>query len=85
MYYLFSGEGGTERGHMETVARSISPWGPFEPAPHNPVLTHRHLTLHPVHCTGHADLVEARDGSTCGGFRGVGVGPERCEEVRIRA
>lgn len=62
-YYLFSAEGGTERGHMQTIARSSSPYGPFEPAPHNPVLTHRHLTVQPIQCTGHADLIEAPDGS----------------------
>lgn len=63
VYYLFSAEGGTEKGHMQTIARSASPYGPFEPAPHNPVLTHRHLTVQPIHCTGHADLIEAPDGS----------------------
>jgi alpha-N-arabinofuranosidase len=63
MYYLFSAEGGTEKGHMQTIARSASPYGPFEPAPHNPVLTHRHLAVEPIQCTGHADLVEASDGS----------------------
>ncbi|MGY1815677.1 family 43 glycosylhydrolase [Blastococcus sp. SYSU D00820] len=61
-YYLFAAEGGTERGHMQTVARSSSPWGPFEPAPTNPVLTHRHRMLHPIQCTGHAELVQAPDG-----------------------
>jgi alpha-N-arabinofuranosidase len=63
VYYLFSAEGGTERGHMQTIARSASPYGPFEPAPHNPVLTHRHLTVQPIQCTGHADLVEGPDGT----------------------
>ncbi len=62
LYYLFSAEGGTEKGHMQTVARSTSPYGPFDPAPHNPVLTHRHLVVNPIQCTGHADLVEAPDG-----------------------
>jgi xylan 1,4-beta-xylosidase len=62
-YYLFSAEGGTEKGHMQTIARSRSPYGPFQPAPHNPVLTHRHLVMHPIQCTGHAELVEAPDGT----------------------
>ena len=62
-YYLFSAEGGTEKGHMQTCARSSSPWGPFESAPNNPVLTHRHLVLHPIQRTGHAELIEAPDGS----------------------
>lgn len=57
-YYLFAAEGGTWQGHMQTVARSRSPWGPFVGAPHNPVLTHRHRVMHPVQSLGHADLVE---------------------------
>ena len=32
-YYLMIAEGGTEYGHMETIARSCSPWGPFESCP----------------------------------------------------
>ena len=40
-YYLLISEGGTEYGHMITIARSASPWGPFEPGPRNPILTHR--------------------------------------------
>ncbi|MCM0616893.1 glycoside hydrolase family 43 protein [Paenarthrobacter sp. TYUT067] len=39
-YYLFAAEGSSWKGHMQTIGRSRSPWGPFEPAPHNPVLTH---------------------------------------------
>ncbi|WP_171026096.1 MULTISPECIES: glycoside hydrolase family 43 protein, partial [unclassified Clostridium] len=35
-YYLMIAEGGTELGHMETIARSDSPYGPFESCPHNP-------------------------------------------------
>lgn len=62
-YYLFSAEGGTWKCHMQTMARSRSPWGPFEPAPHNPVITHRHRVGHPIQTLGHADLVEATDGS----------------------
>jgi len=62
-YYLFAAEGGTQKGHMQTIARGPSPYGPFEPAPHNPILTHRHLVLHPIQCTGHAELIEAPDGT----------------------
>jgi xylan 1,4-beta-xylosidase len=62
-YYLMIAEGGTEYGHMETVARSRSPWGPFEACPHNPILTHRNHGTHPLQGTGHADLIEAHDGS----------------------
>ncbi len=62
-YYLLCAEGGTGYGHMITVGRSESPWGPFTPCPHNPILTHRHLVPHGIRYTGHGDLVEAHDGS----------------------
>jgi len=62
VYYLLCAEGGTEYGHMETCARSDSPWGPFESCPHNPILTHRNRGGHPIQGTGHADLVQAHDG-----------------------
>ncbi|MEV2245750.1 glycoside hydrolase family 43 protein [Streptomyces sp. NPDC049970] len=61
-WYLLLSEGGTERGHAMSVARSRTPTGPFEPHPDNPVLTHR-STGHPVQNTGHGDLVEAHDGT----------------------
>lgn len=56
-WYLMIAEGGTERGHSVTIARSRRPDGGFEPCPHNPILTHR-STSHPVQSVGHADLVE---------------------------
>ncbi|MEE4540375.1 family 43 glycosylhydrolase [Streptomyces sp. V4-01] len=62
-YYLFSAEGGSWKGHMQTCGRSRSPWGPFEPCPDNPVITHRHRVGHPIQTLGHADLVDAPDGS----------------------
>ncbi|GLW67967.1 glycoside hydrolase 43 family protein [Kitasatospora phosalacinea] len=61
-WYLMIAEGGTERGHGVSIARGRTPSGPFEPCPHNPVLTHR-STARPVQNTGHADLVQAPDGS----------------------
>ncbi len=66
-YYLSIAEGGTEYGHMQTLARSRSARGPFEPCPHNPVLTHRSRPTS-VHAVGHCDIVEAPDG------RWIGVG-----------
>ncbi len=62
-YYLMISEGGTEFGHMVTMARSKSPWGPYEPCPRNPILTHRDQENSPIAATGHADLVQAADGS----------------------
>ncbi|WP_062318127.1 glycoside hydrolase family 43 protein [Demequina maris] len=61
-YYLMLAEGGTEAGHMITMGRARSPWGPFEPAPANPLLSHR-SSAHPFQSIGHADLVELEDGS----------------------
>ena len=61
-WYLMVAEGGTGLGHAVSIARSRSPRGPFEGAPHNPILSHRSLA-HPVQSTGHADLVERPDGS----------------------
>jgi alpha-N-arabinofuranosidase len=74
-YYLMCAEGGTEYGHMETIARSDSPWGPFEACPHNPILSHRNRGGHPIQGTGHAEMVQAHDGSwwlAFLGFRNTG-------------
>ncbi len=62
-YYLLISEGGTSYGHSLTVARSDSPWGPFEPCPHNPILTHCARVAHPIQATGHADLVQVENGT----------------------
>ncbi|MGW7258029.1 glycoside hydrolase family 43 protein [Streptomyces sp. NPDC054834] len=61
-WYLMLAEGGTALGHGVSIARARSPRGPWEPAPGNPLLTHRG-TDRPIQCTGHADLVRAADGS----------------------
>jgi xylan 1,4-beta-xylosidase len=64
-YYLMCAEGGTSVRHSEVVLRARSPWGPFKPYPHNPILTQRDLPpdrADPVINAGHADLVEAPDG-----------------------
>lgn len=64
-YYLMIAEGGTEVGHMVTIARSRSPYGPYESNPDNPILFHwrKAAQSNPIQGTGHADLVEAHDGS----------------------
>ena len=69
-YYLLLSEGGTEYGHMITMARAKSPWGPFEPCPRNPLLTHRSW-FSPIQAVGHADLVETPDGNWFAVFLGV--------------
>ncbi|WP_448059738.1 family 43 glycosylhydrolase [Cellulomonas hominis] len=60
-WYLVIAEGGTERGHCVSIARSTRPDGPFEGHPANPVLSAR-STARPVQNTGHGDLVEGPDG-----------------------
>ena len=57
-YYLFASEGGTNQGHMVTVARSRNIWGPYEGCPENPILTNRDDTSKQISCSGHCDLVE---------------------------
>jgi beta-xylosidase len=61
-WYLMIAEGGTERGHAVTIARGPSPEGPFEGAPHNPLVTARG-TDRAVQNTGHGDLVQRPDGT----------------------
>ncbi len=63
-YYLLAAEGGTEFHHAVSVARSASVTGPYEGNRSNPILTHRHLG-HGMDVVGpgHADLVQAADGS----------------------
>ncbi len=61
-YYLMISEGGTSYNHSLTIARSDSPWGPFEANPANPILTHRDLPDNPFQAMGHGDLFETPDG-----------------------
>ena len=64
-YYLMIAEGGTEYGHKEMMARSRTLTGPYTADPANPILTHinRNAEGNPIQGTGHADLVQAQDGS----------------------
>lgn len=62
--YLLASEGGTSIHHALSVARADHPTGPYEGCKGNPIFTHRHLgRSYPVINVGHADLVEAPDGS----------------------
>ncbi|MDB5792117.1 MAG: glycoside hydrolase family 43 protein [Massilia sp.] len=61
-YYLLHAEGGTSYGHVVILARSRSPWGPFEGAPGNPILTHRDRPDLRLQALGHADLVQTPEG-----------------------
>jgi xylan 1,4-beta-xylosidase len=63
-YILLASEGGTEHDHAVSVAAADRVTGPYVGNPRNPVLTHRHLgRSFPVAGVGHADLVQAGDGS----------------------
>jgi alpha-N-arabinofuranosidase len=62
-YYLLISEGGTSYQHSLTVARSKSPWGPFEADPANPILTHRDHPELPLQAVGHGDLVQTQEGA----------------------
>jgi len=64
-YYLLIGEGGTEYMHSATIARSRDIYGPYENCPLNPILTHanRRAQGSQIQGVGHADLVQATDGS----------------------
>ncbi|MDE6108948.1 MAG: glycoside hydrolase family 43 protein, partial [Muribaculaceae bacterium] len=78
-YYLLIAEGGTELGHGATIARSRDIYGPYTPAPHNPVLSNFRMAAQgsTIQGVGHADLVDAPDGSwwiVALGYRTMGNG-----------
>ena len=73
-YYLMCAEGGTGGWHSEVIFMSDSPKGPFVPAPNNPILTQRHFPAdrkNKIDWTGHADLVEGKDGKYYAVFLGI--------------
>lgn len=72
-YYLMAAEGGTAEDHSEVIFKSKSIWGPYESFEANPILTQRDLPAdrsNPVTCTGHADLVQTRQGDWVAVFLG---------------
>ncbi len=60
-YYLFLAEGGTGDGHMESVARSRSLWGPYEHCPFHPILS-RKRSWSFIQRSGHGKPVQLADG-----------------------
>lgn len=75
-YYLMAAEGGTEEAHCENIARSNTIWGPYTANPANPILAHANAAGqgNPIQGVGHADMVQAHDGSwwmICHGYRKV--------------
>lgn len=80
-YYLLTAEGGTERGHAATVARSKSIEGPYELDPKTPMLTSRDWPEGYLQRAGHGSLVQAPGGEwfmahLCG--RPIGHGEGCC-------
>ena len=64
-YYVMAAEGGTGDQHSEVIFRSKSPWGPFEAAPYNPILTQRDLPkdrANRITSSGHADIIQTPEG-----------------------
>jgi xylan 1,4-beta-xylosidase len=64
-YYLMAAEGGTEEAHSETIARSHNIWGPYTDNPANPILAHANAAGqgNPIQGVGHADMIQAHDGT----------------------
>lgn len=63
-YYLMLAEGGTREGHMVTMMRGNSVWGPFEPSPYNPVVSNKDKAREPLQCIGHADFICDEDNNS---------------------
>ncbi len=73
-YYLMCAEGGTGWYHSEVIFRSRSPWGPYEAAPTNPILTQRDLPANReniVAAAGHADMIQTPEGDWWAVFLGT--------------
>ena len=62
-YYLTVAEGGTRYDHCTCVLRSESVWGPYEPDPHNPVLTSAGQENVLLERAGHSQAIEGADGN----------------------
>lgn len=80
-YYLITAEGGTEKGHAVTVARSKAIDGPYEVDPLNPMLTSRDKPGAKLQRAGHASIVQTPAGDwfmvhLCG--RPIGPGEGYC-------
>ncbi|MDQ0205466.1 glycoside hydrolase family 43 protein [Alkalicoccobacillus murimartini] len=61
-YYLLTAEGGTKYEHAATIARSKTIKGPYEVHPENPILSSWSNPSNPLQKSGHASIVETKDG-----------------------
>ncbi|KAL4896023.1 glycosyl hydrolase [Aspergillus ambiguus] len=73
-YYLCIGEGGTELGHRQTIARSRNVSGPYDGYGGNPILTNLNTTEY-FQTVGHADLFQDADGNWWGTALATRSGP----------
>jgi xylan 1,4-beta-xylosidase len=62
-YYLITAEGGTEYGHAATMARSKKIEGPYELSPYHPFISSREYVNFYLQKSGHADLVQTKNGN----------------------
>lgn len=60
-YYAILAEGGTGYSHSITIARSNHLYGPYEPCPHNPILTQADPDA-VLQRAGHGKLVKTQNG-----------------------
>lgn len=76
-YYILVAEGGTEKLHRGSIARSSSVTGPYESNPANPIVITENLNASYIQSVGHADLFQDE---TTGAWWGVALasrsGPE---------
>ncbi|KAL2835701.1 glycosyl hydrolase [Aspergillus pseudoustus] len=73
-YYLCIGEGGTELGHRQVIARSRKVSGPYEGYEANPVLTNAGTGEY-FQTVGHADLFQDKEGHWWGVALATRSGP----------
>ncbi|GAB1729134.1 hypothetical protein NU195Hw_g3398t1 [Hortaea werneckii] len=74
-YYLMIGEGGTELGHMETIARARNITGPYESNPKNPLASNANTTEY-FQTVGHCDLFSDGKGNDWAMCLATRSGPE---------
>jgi beta-xylosidase len=74
-YYLLAAEGGTQLGHMATIARSKNIDGPYESNPANPFLTNANSS-ELFQTVGHADLFQDAVGQWWGVALSTRSGPD---------
>ncbi|KAH7305953.1 glycoside hydrolase family 43 protein [Stachybotrys elegans] len=74
-YYVLIAEGGTERDHAITIARSQDIWGPYESYEGNPILTNRGTDEY-FQTVGHGDLFTDLEGKWWGVALATRVGPQ---------